>query len=76
MWGMEAGRFFRFARRLPAYKGAMRAVAERLAHDDERRKERGVTPRNGPAPVAVPAGELARIPGFAGAAADGLIDIG
>lgn len=76
MWGMEAGKFFRFARRLPAYKGAMRARAERLAHDDARRTERGLAPRNGPAPVAVPAGELATIPGFAGAAADGLIELG
>jgi hypothetical protein len=74
MWGMEAGRFFRFAHRLPAYKGAMRAVAERLAHEEERRKEaRGLTGRE---VVAVPAGELTAVPALAGAAAAGLIDFG
>jgi hypothetical protein len=40
MWSMEAGRFFRFARRLPAYRGAMRAVAERLAREEEQSRER------------------------------------
>lgn len=74
MWGMEAGRFFRFARRLPAYKGAMRAKAERLAHQDERRKEaQGVAGRQ---VVPVPAGQLATVPAFAGAAAAGVIQFG
>lgn len=76
MWGMEAGRFHRFARRLPAYQGAMRARAERLAHEQERRKEAGLPARGGPAPVAVGAGELSKIPGLAGAAAEGLIQLG
>jgi len=75
MWGMEAGRFYRFARRLPAYQGAMRARAERLAHEQERRKEAGL-PARGSAPVAVGAGELSKIPGLAGAAAEGLIQLG
>lgn len=74
MWSMEAGRFFRFARRLPAYKGAMRARAERHAHDKERRREAQGTA--GREVIAVPAGELATISGFAGAAADGLIQLG
>lgn len=64
MWHMEAGRFFRFAFRLPAYQGAMRMVAERLAHEDGRRKEaQGVAGRE---VIPVPAGELSKIPGLAG----------
>lgn len=74
MWGMEAGRFFRFAWRLPAYKGAMRAQAERLAHEERKRREaQGIADRE---LIPVPAGELATAPGLAGAAADGLIDFG
>jgi hypothetical protein len=74
MWEMEAGRFYRFAQRLPAYKGAMRAKAERVAHNDEKRKEaQGLAGRE---IVPVAAGELAKIPGLSGAAADGLIQFG
>ena len=62
---MEAGRFFRFARRLPAYRGAMRARAERLAHTDQRSREQGIV-RPGTPTVAVPAGELNKIPGLGG----------
>jgi len=62
MWAMEAGRFFRFAFRLPAYQGAMRMVAERLAHDEEQRKKaKGLEGRE---IVPVPAGELSKIPGL------------
>lgn len=64
MWGMEAGRFFRFARRLPAYHGAMRAKAERLAHEEQQRKQRsGIGDRE---IIPVPAGELHKVPGLAG----------
>jgi hypothetical protein len=67
MWGMEAGRFFRFARRLPAYKGAMRARAERLARDEEQRKEaQGLA---GKRLVPVAAGELHTV--LPGATAEG-----
>lgn len=71
MWSMEAGRFFRFARRLPAYKGAMRAVAERLVRDEERSKERrGLA---GKEIIPIPAGQGAAM--AAGLPA-GLIDFG
>lgn len=74
MWSMEAGRFYRFARRLPAYQGAMRAIVERLAHDEERRREaQGLAGRD---VIPVPAGELATVPGLAGLAAEGLIEFG
>lgn len=64
MWGMEAPRFFRYAKRLPAYHGAMRARAERLAHDEQQRKERsGIADRE---IIPVPAGELHTMPGLAG----------
>lgn len=36
IWSMEAGRFFRFARRLPAYQGVMRTVAEQQAMREQR----------------------------------------
>ncbi len=69
MWGMEAGQFFRFAVRLPAYPGAMRAQAERLAHDEQRRKEaQGLA---GKEIIPLPAGELAKVPELAGATAEG-----
>ena len=37
IWEMEAGRFFRFAARLPAYQGVMRTVAEEQARREHRR---------------------------------------
>ena len=59
MYAMEAGKFFRFARRLPAYKGVMRAHAERMARDEQERKEaQGLAGRD---IVPVPAGELGMI---------------
>lgn len=74
MWDMEAGRFFSFARRLPAYHGVMRSVAEKELYDKERRKEaQGLTDRE---IIPVPAGELATLPGFAEAAAAGMIQLG
>jgi hypothetical protein len=39
MWAMEARRFYRYVWRLPAYQGALRAVAERQARDEQERKE-------------------------------------
>jgi len=74
MWRMEAGKFYRFAFRLPAYKGAMRAVAERQARNEEKRREaQGVAGRE---IVPVPAGELHKVPALAGAALDGIIQFG
>jgi len=74
MWEMEAGKFFRFARRLPAYHGAIRAIAERELYDKEQRKEaQGLTGRE---IIPVAAGELGTIPGFAEAAAAGMIEFG
>lgn len=74
MWSMEAGRFFRMALRLPAYKGVMRAVAETELHERERRKEaQGLAGRD---VIPVAAGELATLPDFAGAAAAGVIQFG
>lgn len=60
MWAMEAGKFFRFAYRLPAYKGAMRTVAERQAMEEDRN---GGGKRREAVPVA--AGELHTIDGLA-----------
>lgn len=71
MWGMEAGRFFRFAVRLPAYTGAMRARAEHLAHDEEKRKEaQGLA---GMDIIPLPAGELHKVAELAGATAEGWV---
>jgi len=74
MWGMDAAKFFRFARRLPAYQGAIRAKAERLAHDEERRREAQGTA--GMTIVDLPAGEVGTVPALAGAVFGGLIEIG
>ena len=69
MWAMDGPRFHRFARRLPAYRGAMRAVAERQARDEERSKEqRGLS---GMEITPIPAGTAV----VSGAPA-GLIDFG
>lgn len=59
MWSMEAGRFFRFAFRLPAYKGAMRARAETQAMQDEKHGKRRDA-------VPVGSGELGKIEGLTG----------
>ncbi len=59
IWTMEAGKFFRYAYRLPAYQGAMRARAERQAMDEEKRnggRSRDVVP--------VGSGELGKIEGL------------
>lgn len=46
MWAMDGPRFHRFARRLPAYQGAMRMVAERMAREEQRLRElRGIGDR-------------------------------
>lgn len=37
IWSMEAGKFFRYARRLPAYQGIMRSIAERQAQQEHER---------------------------------------
>lgn len=66
MWAMEAGRFFRFAYRLPAYQGAMRARAENQAMQEQKRN-------GGREVVTVGTGELSRIDGFGQAVQDGLI---
>lgn len=63
---MDGPRFFRFARRLPAYQGVMRMYAEKQAA--ERRDRTG-----GRDVVPVAAGELSQIPGLAEAAAEGLV---
>lgn len=74
MWSMEAGRFFRYATRLPAYRGVMRMVAEREVRDRERRKEaQGLA---GKEIVPVPAGELNKIDALGDLVAEGLIEIG
>lgn len=49
MWSMEAGKFFRLARRLPAYQGVMRGIAEGQAHRQHQRT-------GGRTVVPVPAG--------------------
>lgn len=61
IWSMEAGKFFRFAYRLPAYQGAMRARAEHQAMEQDKRN--GGRPARDIVPVA--AGELGRIEGIA-----------
>lgn len=59
MWSMNGPKFFRFAYRLPAYKGAMRAIAEKQAMDDEKRgKSRDAIP--------VGSGELGKVEGLSG----------
>ena len=74
MWQMDAQTFYRLVVRLPAYRGALRAEAERLARQDERRREaQGLAGRE---VVPAPAGALATIPAFAGAAAAGMIQFG
>jgi len=67
MWAMDGPRFHRFARRLPAYQGAMRAVAERMAREEQRLQElRGLGDKE---IVPVPAGGTGTVPA-------GLIDFG
>jgi len=68
MWEMEAGRFFRFAFRLPAYQGAMRARAENQAMEEQKRT-------GGREVVTVGTGELSKIDGFGQAVQDGLISV-
>jgi hypothetical protein len=58
MWSMNGPRFFRFAYRLPAYQGAMRARAETQAMEEEKSGRRRDA-------VPVAAGELGRVEGFA-----------
>lgn len=63
MYAMEAGKFFRFAYRLPAYKGVMRAHAERMAREErDRREAQGLADRE---IVPVATGELSKIPELA-----------
>ena len=52
IWSMEAGKFFRFARRLPAYQGVMRGIAEQQAEQEHRRT-------GGRKVIPVPAGKAA-----------------
>lgn len=59
IWTMNGPRFFAFAYRLPAYKGVMRALAEKQAMDEEKR---GGGRRREVVPVA--SGELGRIEGL------------
>jgi hypothetical protein len=68
MWAMEAGRFFRFAHRLPAYKGAMRAIAEAQAMEQQKRT-------GGREVVQVGTGELHKIDGLRSAIDDGTISV-
>lgn len=59
IWSMNGPRFFRFAYRLPAYKGTVRAIAEKQAMDEEKRgKRRNV--------IAVGSGELGKVEGLSG----------
>ena len=68
MWAMEAGKFFRFAYRLPAYQGAMRAIAEAQQMDEQKRT-------GGREVIQVGAGELSKMDGLGAAIEDGLISV-
>lgn len=58
IWSMDGPRFFALAYRLPAYKGVMRALAEREMGDRQKR-----TGGTGPV-IAVGSGELGKIEGL------------
>lgn len=60
IWSMEAGKFFRFARRLPAYQGVMRMEAEQQAEQEQQRRR--ATTGSDKAPIPVPSGST--IPGL------------
>lgn len=64
IYAMEAGRFFRFARRLPAYQGVMRMEAERQA--EKTQQHRTATTGTDREPIPLPAGKA--IPGLEGLA--------
>ena len=68
MWSMDGPRFFRFAWRLPAYQGAMRARAERQAMEEQKRT-------GGREVIPIAGGELHKIDGLEQARMDGLISI-
>lgn len=58
IWAMNGPRFFALAYRLPAYRGVMRALAEKQANEQHRR-----TGTTGPV-IQVGAGELNKIEGL------------
>ena len=68
IYSMEAGRFFAFAYRLPAYQGVMRMEAERQARQDEKRT-------GGRDVVPVGTGELGKIEGLEGMVDEGWLTI-
>jgi hypothetical protein len=59
IWAMDGPRFFAWAYRLPAYKGVMRALAEKQASEQHRST-------GGRDIVPVAAGELGKIEGLTG----------
>lgn len=62
IWAMDGPRFFAYAWRLPAYKGVMRALAEKQVSEEHQRTGGRGKPRT---VVPVAAGELNRIDGLA-----------
>jgi hypothetical protein len=71
IYAMEAGRFFAFCHRLPAYQGVLRMEAERQAQQEQKR-------HGGHAPqdvIPVAAGELHKIDGLDGMQAEGWLTI-
>lgn len=60
IWSMDGPKFFRFAQRLPAYKGAMRMRAEAQAMQEQKRNG-GRDPSD---VITVGAGELNKIEGL------------
>lgn len=68
IWAMDGPRFFAWAYRLPAYKGVMRALAEKQASEEHQR-------HGGREVVPIAGGELNRIEGLEAAVADGLLTV-